>query len=120
MVSDKALVYNSKKTFDMLYVEDVERPIAQQIFGSDVETFVEAAKLIYEKMKPDIIDIKSTSMTRSGAPKTLPFLYFVLSHTTSTSGCTTVLSSQSSCTSTGDMKGKHGPLFSMTKSRSFL
>lgn len=57
MVSDKALVYNSKKTFDMLYVEDVERPIAQQIFGSDVETFVEAAKLIYEKMKPDIIDI---------------------------------------------------------------
>lgn len=57
MVSDKALVYNSKKTFDMLYVEDVERPIAQQIFGSDVETFVEAAKLIYKKMKPDIIDI---------------------------------------------------------------
>ena len=57
MVSDKALVYNSKKTFDMLYVEDVERPIAQQIFGSDVETIVEAAKLIYEKMKPDIIDI---------------------------------------------------------------
>lgn len=57
MVSDKALVYNSKKTFDMLYVEEVERPIAQQIFGSDVETFVEAAKLIYEKMKPDIIDI---------------------------------------------------------------
>ena len=57
MVSDKALVYNSKKTFDMLYVEDIERPIAQQIFGSDVDTFVEAAKLIYEKMKPDIIDI---------------------------------------------------------------
>ena len=43
MVSDKALVYNSKKTFDMLYVEDVERPISQQIFGSDVETFFEAA-----------------------------------------------------------------------------
>ena len=41
----------------MLYVEDIERPIAQQIFGSDVDTFVEAAKLIYEKMKPDIIDI---------------------------------------------------------------
>lgn len=57
MVSDKALVYDSKKTYDMLYFEEVERPIAQQIFGSDVETFVEAAKTVYEVMKPDIIDI---------------------------------------------------------------
>ena len=57
MVSDKALVYNSKKTKDMLYMEECERPIAQQIFGSDKESFVKAAKLIYEEMKPDIIDI---------------------------------------------------------------
>jgi len=57
MVSDKAMVYNSNKTHNMLYLEDVERPIAQQIFGSDKETFVEAAKMVYEKMKPDIIDI---------------------------------------------------------------
>ena len=57
MVSDKALVYNSKKTYDMLYFEEKERPIAQQIFGSDVDTFVEAAKTVYEVMKPDIIDI---------------------------------------------------------------
>ena len=57
MVSDKGLVYNSKKTKDMLYVSDYERPIVQQIFGSDVDTFVEAAKMVYEIMKPDIIDI---------------------------------------------------------------
>ena len=57
MVSDKALVYNSKKTKDMLYMEECERPIAQQIFGSDKESFVTAAKIIYETMKPDIIDI---------------------------------------------------------------
>lgn len=57
MVSDKALVYASKKTEDMLYMEECERPIAQQIFGSDKETFVDAAKLVYEKMHPDIIDI---------------------------------------------------------------
>lgn len=57
MVSDKALVYDSKKTKDMLYMEEIERPIVQQIFGSDVETFVTASKLIYESMKPDIIDI---------------------------------------------------------------
>ncbi|MGN1268538.1 MAG: tRNA dihydrouridine synthase DusB [Candidatus Aphodocola sp.] len=57
MVSDKALVYNSKKTENMLYMEECERPIAQQIFGSDKETFVVAAKKVYEEMKPDIIDI---------------------------------------------------------------
>ena len=57
MVSDKAMVYNSKKTHDMLYLDEVERPIAQQIFGSDVKTFVEAAKMVYDIMKPDIIDI---------------------------------------------------------------
>ena len=57
MVSDKALVYNSQKTENMLYMEECERPIAQQIFGSDKETFVIAAKKVYEEMNPDIIDI---------------------------------------------------------------
>ena len=57
MVSDKAIFYNSKKTIDMLYMEDEERPITQQIFGSDVESFVIAAKYIYEHQHPDIIDI---------------------------------------------------------------
>ena len=33
MVSDKAIFYNNKKTIDMLYMEESERPIAQQIFG---------------------------------------------------------------------------------------
>ena len=57
MVSDKALMYENKKTEDMLYMEKMERPIAQQIFGSDKESFVIAAKKICEIMKPDIIDI---------------------------------------------------------------
>ncbi len=57
MVSDKAIAYGSKKTIDMLYMTDYERPIAQQIFGSDEESFVTSAKYIYENMKPDIIDI---------------------------------------------------------------
>ena len=57
MVSDKAIYYNSKKTENMLYMEETERPIAQQIFGSDKDTFVYAAKEVYEKMHPDIIDI---------------------------------------------------------------
>lgn len=57
MVSDKAIYYNNKKTIDMLYMTDEERPIAQQIFGSDVDSFVVAAKYIEENMHPDIIDI---------------------------------------------------------------
>lgn len=57
MVSDKAITYNNQKTIDMLYMTDMERPISQQIFGSDKESFVAAAKYIEKNMHPDIIDI---------------------------------------------------------------
>ena len=57
MVSDKAIFYKNNKTKEMLYMEEIERPITQQIFGSDVETFVNAAKYIEKEMHPDIIDI---------------------------------------------------------------
>lgn len=57
MVSDKAITYGNEKTFELLKMNDDERPISQQIFGSDVKSFVEAAKIVEEKMKPDIIDI---------------------------------------------------------------
>lgn len=57
MVSDKAITYGNKKTIDMLYMTEFERPISQQIFGSDVDSFVIAAQYIEKNMKPDIIDI---------------------------------------------------------------
>lgn len=57
MVSDKAITFSNKKTLDMLYMTEEERPLVQQIFGSDKDSFVEAAKYIYENMHPDIIDI---------------------------------------------------------------
>lgn len=57
MVSDKAIMYDSKKTKEMLYMTEDERPISQQIFGSDKESFVVAAKYIEQTMHPDIIDI---------------------------------------------------------------
>lgn len=57
MVSDKAICYDNEKTMDMLYMTEEERPIAQQIFGSDVDSFVKAAKKLEETMHPDIIDI---------------------------------------------------------------
>ena len=57
MVSDKALTYHNEKTLQLLKMSEEERPIVQQIFGSDVETFVASAKIVEEVMKPDIIDI---------------------------------------------------------------
>ena len=57
MVSDKAICYGSKKTIDMLYMTDYERPLSQQIFGNDKDSFVQAALYIEKNMHPDIIDI---------------------------------------------------------------
>ena len=57
MVSDKALIYESKKTFELLKMDEMERPISQQIFGGDKESMAKAAKIIEEYMHPDIIDI---------------------------------------------------------------
>ena len=57
MVSDKAICYGSKKTIDMLYMTEYERPLSQQIFGNDKESFVQAALYIEKNMHPDIIDI---------------------------------------------------------------
>jgi nifR3 family TIM-barrel protein len=57
MVSDKAICFSNEKTFDLLKMSEEERPIAQQIFGSDKESFIKAAQVIEETMHPDIIDI---------------------------------------------------------------
>jgi len=57
MVSDKALMYGDKKTLSLLNMSEEERPIVQQIFGNDVESFKIAAKKVMEEMQPDIIDI---------------------------------------------------------------
>ena len=57
MVSDKAVSFKNERTLELLYMSEEERPINQQIFGSDVNSFVTAAKYIYETMKPDLIDI---------------------------------------------------------------
>ena len=55
MVSAKAIFHNDEKTKKLLNVEGEKRPIAVQIFGSDVESMVYAAK--YVEQIADIIDI---------------------------------------------------------------
>ena len=57
MVSDKAITFGNAKTMDLLKMDESERPIAQQIFGADVDSFVTAAKKIVEEQHPDILDI---------------------------------------------------------------
>ena len=57
MVSIEAIAHENTKTLALLKMTEMERPIAQQIFGSDVESFVLAAKKIEATMNPDIIDI---------------------------------------------------------------
>lgn len=57
MISTLGIKYNGKKTIDLINFEETERPISIQIFGSDIESFVKAAKYIEENFHPDIIDI---------------------------------------------------------------
>lgn len=57
MVSDKGLIYENEKTKKLLFMTDIEKPMAQQIFGSDLETMVKAALYIDKHSNCDIIDI---------------------------------------------------------------
>ncbi len=55
-VSADALIRSIPRTSQKLTLNDEERPVAIQIYGRDVETMVEAAK-IAEASGPDILDI---------------------------------------------------------------
>lgn len=56
MVSAKGIYYNSKNTEKIMTVEDRERPVALQLFGSDPVIMSEMAKRIEER-NFDILDI---------------------------------------------------------------
>ncbi|MFU0826138.1 MAG: tRNA-dihydrouridine synthase [Lachnoclostridium sp.] len=56
MVSAKGIHYNNKNTQDLLVVEEKERPVALQLFGSDPYIMSETAKRI-EHRNFDILDI---------------------------------------------------------------
>ncbi|MBD2848396.1 tRNA dihydrouridine synthase DusB [Paenibacillus sp. IB182496] len=57
MVSDKAILHGNKRTLEMLYVDEREKPLSLQIFGGDRESLVEAAKVVDRQTNADIIDI---------------------------------------------------------------
>lgn len=55
-VSADAIIRNVKSTLDKMIINDEERPVGIQIYGRDVASMVEAAKIV-EQARPDIIDI---------------------------------------------------------------
>lgn len=55
-ISSDALIRSIKNTERKLEIYDQERPVAIQLYGRDVESITEAAK-IAESAKPDIIDL---------------------------------------------------------------
>lgn len=57
MVSDKAILHGNKRTMEMLYVDEREKPLSLQIFGGDKESLVHAAKVVDQETDADIIDI---------------------------------------------------------------
>src|SRR6476661_8608114 len=57
MVSDKAILHGNKRTREMLFVDEREKPLSLQIVGGDRETLVEAAKVVDQETNADIIDI---------------------------------------------------------------
>ncbi|MCA1296574.1 tRNA dihydrouridine synthase DusB [Paenibacillus sp. alder61] len=57
MVSDKAILHGNKRTKEMLFVDEREKPLSLQIVGGDRETLVEAAKVVDQETNADIIDI---------------------------------------------------------------
>ncbi|MFD0717162.1 tRNA dihydrouridine synthase DusB [Paenibacillus sp. GCM10027626] len=57
MVSDKAILHGNKRTLEMLFVDEREKPLSLQIFGGDRESLVEAAKVVDKQTNADIIDI---------------------------------------------------------------
>jgi len=57
MVSDKAILHGNKRTLEMLYVDEREKPLSLQIFGGDRQSLVEAAKHVDKHTNADIIDI---------------------------------------------------------------
>lgn len=55
-VSADAIIRSIKSTLDKMTINDAERPVGIQIYGRDVESMVEAAKIV-EQVKPDLIDL---------------------------------------------------------------
>lgn len=55
-VSADAVIRSIKSTLNKIAIDDDERPVGIQIYGRDVESMVEAARIV-EQVGPDVIDL---------------------------------------------------------------
>ncbi len=56
-VSADALIRSVNRSLEKIRVSDDERPVAVQIYGRDVDSMVEAARMVEAEAHPDILDI---------------------------------------------------------------
>lgn len=56
MLSDQAINFKNEKTIQMTKISKDEHPISMQLFGSDIESVVKAAKFLDDETDCDIID----------------------------------------------------------------
>jgi tRNA-dihydrouridine synthase B len=57
LISAKAITYGNKETFQLMEFREDERPIGIQLYGSEPEVIAEAARIVVERFRPDIIDL---------------------------------------------------------------
>ena len=56
-VSADALIRSVSRSLEKITLSDLERPAAVQIYGRDVDSMVEAARIVESEVHPDVIDI---------------------------------------------------------------
>ena len=56
-VSAEALIRSVNRSLEKIRVSDAERPVAVQIYGRDVDSMVEAARMVEAEAAPDVIDL---------------------------------------------------------------
>lgn len=68
-VSSDALIRRVNRSLSKLQVIDDERPVAIQIYGKDTESMREAAQIVVEEARPDVLDLNFGCPVRKVAGK---------------------------------------------------
>ncbi|MCI6549282.1 MAG: tRNA dihydrouridine synthase DusB [Prevotella sp.] len=55
-VSAEAIIRNIRSTLSKMIINEEERPVGVQIYGRDIDSMVEAARMV-EEVRPDVIDL---------------------------------------------------------------
>ncbi len=68
-VSADALIRSVNRSLEKIRVNAAERPVAIQIYGRDVDSMVEAARIVEAEARPDVLDINFGCPVRKVAGK---------------------------------------------------